>query len=216
MKFKTAIFDLDGTLMDTLDDLQDSVNYMLAQFSYPLRSYQEIRAFVGNGIRRLIEQAVPSGLSEQEVDNCVDVFMAHYDKNMENKTAPYDGVLDVLKTLRENGIRTAVCSNKFDEGTKTLCKKWFGDMIEVAIGESKTVTKKPAPDSVFEAIKQLSVEKDTAVYIGDSDVDANTAKNSGLPFLGVSWGFRDRELLEELGAIKVIDNPNQILDYFIG
>ncbi len=214
MKFKTAIFDLDGTLMNTLDDIRDSINYMLKEFSYPERSYNEIRSFVGNGMQHLVEQAVPSGLSDSQVQDCLSVFLKHYDTNMENKTAPYSGVIDVLKTLRQNGIRTAVVSNKFDEGTKLLCKKWFPEIIELALGESKTVSKKPAPDMVYEAIKQLGVEQSSALYIGDSDVDANTAKNANIPFLGVSWGFRDKELLVSLGAIEVVDRPNDILNYF--
>ena len=210
----TAVFDLDGTLLNTLDDLMDSVNFALEKCGFKTRSYEEVRAFVGNGVRLLVERAVPAGTSKADTDRVFKEFTAHYDINMENKTRPYDGVKDLLAALKARGIRTAIVSNKYDSAVKQLAKKLFGDMIDTAVGESETVAKKPAPDGVLSALETLGSVRSNAFYIGDSDVDAETAKNAKIDFIGVTWGFRDRSLLETFPHIAIVDRPEQILSLF--
>ena len=202
---KYVIFDLDGTLLNTLEDLKDSTNYALSQFNYPERSLEEIRNFVGNGVKKLIERAVPDNC--QNIDECLTIFKENYSQNMYKHTAPYDGILDTLKELRSKGCKIGVVSNKFDTAVKELCKKYFGDLIDTAIGQSDDVPKKPAPDGVFKALKELKA--DNAIYIGDSEVDVQTAKNAKLPCIGVIWGFRDKKNLE--GADFIIDKPCDII-----
>lgn len=206
----TIIFDLDGTLLNTLDDLADSTNYSLRKCGFPERSIDEIRSFVGNGVRLLIERAVPENTPEKDTDACFGIFTAHYDKNMENKTRPYDGIIEMLALVKQNGFKTAVVSNKYDSAVKKLVSERFGGFIDAAVGESGTVRKKPAPDGVDYALACLKSERQNAVYVGDSDVDALTARNSRMRFIGVTWGFRDRALLESMGADCVIDRPAQI------
>ena len=207
----TIVFDLDGTLLDTLDDLRDSVNYALQTEQFALRTREEIRAFVGNGVANLVHRAVPYGTPEDIEQRCLATFRAHYATNMNNKTAPYPGILPLLQTLKQRGIKMAVCSNKFDAAVKKLCKEMFEGLIPVAIGECETVRKKPAPDSVLMALEQLDSKKENAYYIGDSEVDVETAHNAGLCCIGVTWGFRDRAVLEEKGAEIIIDSPEEIL-----
>lgn len=206
----TVIFDLDGTLLNTLDDLADSVNYALSQFELPMRQVSEIRNFVGNGVEKLIERAVEHRLSEVEEQDCLNVFKQHYSQNMNNKTKPYDGILDVIKQLLDNNYHIAIVSNKFDSAVKELNETYFEGLFPVAIGESASVAKKPAPDSVYEALAQLKVTGESAIYVGDSDVDVMTAHNAGLPCVGVTWGFRDKELLLSMGAEYIIESPAEL------
>ncbi len=210
-EYQTYIFDLDGTLLYTLDDLQTSVNHALRAFGMPERTLDEVRRFVGNGVRNLMEQAVPGGDSNPQFEEVFATFRAHYTEHSLDTTRPYDGVLDVLKELKNRGKRIAVVSNKFYAATQELCRHFFGDCVEVAIGEREDIRRKPAPDTVFEALRQLGVSADGAVYIGDSDVDLATARNSGLPCISVLWGFRDREFLKEHGATTFVETPNEIL-----
>jgi len=211
-KYDTVIFDLDGTLLNTLDDLADSVNEALRIHGFPLRTTQEVRQFVGNGVGRLMECSVPEGRENPKFERCLADFRTHYSGNLQNKTRPYPGIMELLQQLDDQGYRMAVVSNKFDTAVKGLCKTYFGRYIKVAIGESAGVDKKPAPDSVFRALKELGSDAKKAVYVGDSDVDVLTARNAGLPCVGVTWGFRDRELLEQEGADRVIDDPGEFLD----
>ncbi len=208
-----VIFDLDGTLLNTLDDLCDSTNYALKQFGYPERTLEEVRGFVGNGVKKLIERAIPDGMNNPEFENCLSVFKEHYAQNMYNKTAPYDGILELLKELRLKGIHTGVVSNKFDSAVKQLCKKYFGDLIQVAIGENEEagVRKKPAPDSVFRAMEELKVSIENVIYAGDSETDVQTAKNAEIDCIGCSWGFRSKDILKHEGAKYIIDSPQEIL-----
>ena len=208
----TVIFDLDGTLLNTLEDLKDSTNYALRQFGYPEHSLDDVRRFVGNGVQKLIERAIPDGIENPDFQNCLKIFKENYAENMYNKTAPYTGIPELLRQLKDNGFKTAVVSNKFDMAVKHLCKTYFGDLIPVAIGESENVRKKPAPDSVFRAIELLKSTPETSIYCGDSDVDVYTARNAGLKCIGVTWGFRSRELLEAEGADYIVDSPVQILE----
>lgn len=205
---KTVIFDLDGTLLNTLEDLKDAANFALSEFGYPERSLEEVRCFVGNGVRKLIERAVPEGC--ENIDECLCVFKKNYSENMCNNTVPYNGILKILKDLHNNGVKIGVVSNKFNSAVKELCKKYFGNLVDIAVGQADDVPKKPAPDGVFKVMKELDADKNSTVYIGDSEVDVQTAKNSGLPCIGVTWGFRDKDDLK--GADFIIDNPCDIIN----
>ena len=206
------LFDLDGTLLDTLEDLMDSVNYALQTEGFPQRSKQEIRAFVGNGVANLVHRAVPKGTPQPIEARCLGTFRAHYANNMNHKTAPYPGIMPLLNTLKQRGIKMAVSSNKFDAAVKKLCAEQFEGYIDVAIGESETVKKKPAPDGPLLALRQLGCRREDTLYVGDSEVDLATAENAGIPCISVSWGFRDKELLESLGAKTLLDTVSELRD----
>lgn len=208
--YDAAVFDLDGTLLNTLDDLADSTNYALSCYGYPRRTLEEVRRFVGNGVAKLIARAMPDGATEEETARCLAVFRAHYLTNMRNKTGPYLGILSLLDRLNETGIPVAVVSNKFDDAVKSLCHHYFGDRVPVAIGESATVRKKPAPDSALAALDALHIPADRAVYIGDSDVDIQTAKAAGMDCISVTWGFRDADFLLANGAQRLVDTPEDL------
>lgn len=211
-QYSTYIFDLDGTLLDTIQDLATSVNYALRQCYMPERTLDEVRRFVGNGVRLLMIRAVPDGEDNPRFQEAFDIFRSHYLEHSLDTTAPYPGIMEMLQRLKANGKRMAVVSNKFDTATKELIRHFFGNLIEVAIGENEAagVRKKPAPDTVNEALRQLGVGKEDAVYVGDSDVDIQTARNSGLPCISVLWGFRDREFLLENGATTFVQSPDNI------
>lgn len=216
MKTDTVIFDLDGTLLNTLEDLADSTNYAMRAFGLKERSINEVRNFVGNGVDVLIERAVEGAIPKEQELECLDVFKQHYSKNMDNKTKPYDGVLDVVKELLKRGYHIAIVSNKFDTAVKGLNVDYFEGLFPVAIGASDTVAKKPAPDSVIKALQELHSDKERAVYVGDSDVDIMTARNSGLPCISVTWGFRDEELQRSMGTDYIIHKPTELLDVLDG
>lgn len=215
MSYQTAVFDLDGTLLDTLEDLCLATNAALERHSLPRRSRDEVRLFVGNGVEMLIRRAVPAGTDEETILAVLADFKTTYAAICEDHTRPYDGILDMLAALRERRIRVAVVSNKFDAATKKLCEKYFGDLVEVAIGERAGVRKKPAPDTVYEALKELGVTAEGAVYIGDSDVDIQTARNCGMPCISVTWGLRDEEFLMGNRAKALVDNPEKLLGVII-
>lgn len=208
----TVIFDLDGTLLYTLEDLRDSTNYALLKFNYDPRSLDEIRTFVGNGVRRLIEKSLPCGAENPVFEECLSEFKKHYLLNMYNKTAPFQGIDGLLSTLKEKNIHIAVVSNKYDRAVKELCEKYFKNKIELAVGESENIRKKPAPDSVLSVINQFDVGIQTVLYVGDSDVDIQTAKNASVKSVGVTWGYRSRELLVSEGADFIVNKPFEILD----
>ena len=199
--YSTYIFDLDGTLLDTLRDLAASVNYALRQFGMPEHSLDDIRRFVGNGVRRLMERAVPDGADHPQFEDVFAIFRRYY---MEHS--------DTLRELKRRGCRMAVVSNKMMAATQELVRHFFPE-IEVAIGEHEAegIRRKPAPDTVYEALRQLGVGKEGAVYVGDSDVDLATARNSGLPCISVLWGFRDRQFLQENGATTLVAAPQDLL-----
>lgn len=215
MKYKLAIFDLDGTLLNTLEDLADSTNYVLSLHGYPVRTLQEVRKFVGNGIRRLIEQAVPEGVDEEVVDILFKEFMPHYQEHCADKTRPYDGVIALLQSLKQQGIRLAVVSNKEDNAVKELCDKYFPNLLEVSAGERVGIRRKPAPDTVNEVLKLLQMERNQAIYIGDSEVDVATARNAEIDCVAVDWGFRDKDCLEEAGARCIVSTTKQVEDCII-
>ncbi|MBR4670081.1 MAG: HAD family hydrolase [Butyrivibrio sp.] len=208
----TVIFDMDGTVLNTLDDLTTSVNYVMDKFGFPNRTVEEYRRAFGNGIRRAIELNVPEGTSKETIDEMLPVFKQYYDKHCLDKTRPYDGILELMKELKKRGYKMAIVSNKIDSAVKELNKKFFSEAIDVAIGESPGINRKPAPDSVIEALKELGSTKEEAIYIGDSEVDFQTAVNSGLPCILVLWGFRDKDYLEEIGADVFATTPADVLD----
>lgn len=214
-KYDSVIFDLDGTLLNTLDDLADSTNYALSVMNFPERSRDEIRCFVGNGVEKLIRRAVPNGTSDEKTKETLDIFKEHYSKNMLNKTCPYDGITKLLQKLKEHDVPMAIVSNKFDNAVKDLNKMFFDTYISTAIGESATVAKKPAPDTCISAMKELNASREKTVYVGDSDVDIMTAKNSGLDCISVTWGFRDEQFLIEHGAKIIINTPDELLGYIL-
>ena len=211
LRYGVVIFDLDGTLLDTLDDLADSVNFVLHENGFPIRTRDEIRRFVGNGVRLLVERALPENCSDQTREACFAQFVSHYTLHKQDKTRPYPEVLDLLASLRARGCRIGIVSNKYDAAVKALAEDFFPGLIDVAIGESPNVQKKPAPDSVFAALRALDADTDTAIYVGDSEVDIETARNCGIPCISVSWGFRSKDLLTSCGAEHVIDRPMELL-----
>lgn len=209
----TIIFDLDGTLLNTLVDLTDSVNYALTQFHCPSRTLEEVRSFVGNGVAKLMERAIPEGLHNPDYEAAFSVFKEYYEAHCNDKTRPYEGIVEVLDKLSEQGYKIAIVSNKFDTAVKELNHIYFGERIRVAIGESATVRKKPAPDTVYQALAELSAEAANAIYVGDSDVDLATAHNVPMSCISVTWGFRTPTQLLEAGAepTLMIDSPEKLL-----
>lgn len=211
MRYDTYIFDLDGTLLNTLNDLAASCNYALRSYGFPEHSVDDVRRFVGNGVRLLMCRAIPDGDNNPKFEDCYACFREHYLHHNLDTTAPYPGIMDMIKALNANGKHIAVVSNKFYEATRALVRHFFGEEVTVAIGERPDIHKKPAPDTVNEALRQLGVTREGAVYIGDSDVDIDTARNSGMPCISVLWGFRDKEFLLEHGATTLVTTPEEIL-----
>ena len=209
--YKNYIFDLDGTLLNTLADLASSTNYALRQYGMPEHSVDDVRRFVGNGVGKLIERAIPGGLANPQYEDVLATFRKHYMLHSLDTTAPYPGIESLLHSLRSHGCNVAVVSNKFYNATVELCRHFFADTVEVAIGERENIRRKPAPDTVFEAMRQLGVSGEDTVYVGDSDVDVATARNSGIPCISVLWGFRDRDFLIEHGATTFVNTPEDIL-----
>lgn len=212
-QFDNYIFDLDGTLLSTLGDLTTSTNYAMRAFNMPEHSIDEVRKFVGNGIRKLIERAIPQGIENPQYEQVYNVFMEHYLKHSLDTTKPYDGIMDMLKTLKENGKRMAIVSNKYCTATEELCQHFFNEYINVAIGESERIKKKPAPDTVIEAMERLGITRENTVYVGDSEVDIATARNSGIPCISVLWGFREKDFLIENGGETFIEHPRQLTEW---
>ncbi len=209
---KMLIFDMDGTILYTLEDLMNSTNYALLEYGYPVRTLDEVRQFVGNGIHKLVERAVPEGTPKDRIEDVFETLEKHYKIHCMDTTKPYDGIIDLLKKLREKGFQTAVVSNKVDFAVQDLVDDFFRGLFDIAIGEREGVRKKPAPDSVYEVMKAFHLAKEDVVYIGDSDVDFETAKNAGVDYILVEWGFRDRSFLESLGASVFAKKPEDILN----
>lgn len=211
MKYKAIIFDLDGTLTDTLEDLFLSVNYALRSCGLPERSLDEVRRFVGNGVRKLMERAVPTNTAPILMEQCFEQFRAHYMIHCQDHTRLYPGVATLLMTLHAKGYRMAVVSNKLQSGVDELARTFFKGVIDVAIGEQQGIPRKPEPDMVEAALRQLGVSKEEAIYVGDSDVDLQTASNAGLPCISVLWGFRSRDFLVAHGATILAEKPQDVL-----
>jgi len=210
MKYKLAVFDLDGTILNTLDDLADSLNHCLSVFKMPERTIDEVRRFVGNGIRKLIERAVPENSSDDDINMVYNEFIKYYGEHCSDKTKAYDGIENLIENLRKSGCHTAVVSNKADYAVQELCRKYFNGCFDYAVGEREGISRKPSPDSVNEVLEKLNISRKDSVYIGDSDVDIMTAANAGMDCISVSWGFRDCEFLKEHGASLIVDSPDEI------
>lgn len=212
MSIKAVLLDLDGTVLNTIDDLADSVNYAMTSLGFPARPVSEVMAIAGNGPRDLIRRCLPEYAKDDEFEECLDRFKAHYETNKTNKTAPYDGIIDALKELKEAGYKLALVSNKHDDALRALTKYYFGDVVDFSTGSSDTIPKKPAPDMVNIALEKLSVSKSEAVFVGDSEVDVQTANNADIPCISVTWGFRDRDALLSLNPSIIIDSASELLN----
>ena len=211
-KYKVAVFDMDGTILNTLDDMTVACNHTLSAMGMPLRTMDEIRMFVGNGIPKLVERIAPAGTDEATIKKMLEIFMEFYSAHSMDKTGPYAGVPELLKKLKDNGIKLACVSNKADAAMRKLCDEFFNGLFDDAEGERAGVNKKPAPDMVWAALEKIGAEKKDAVYIGDSNVDYETAVNSEIDCISVSWGFRSREFLEDLGSKCIVDTPEEVFD----
>lgn len=211
MTYDTILWDMDGTLLDTLQDLQASVNHVLQQNHFPLRTLDEVRNFVGNGARRLMTLAVPNGQADPDFETYMAQFNAYYPLHCNDHTTVYPGLMPVLQQFKQSGRQMAVISNKPDYGVKELNRLYFADLMSAAIGESPGIRRKPAPDTVLQAISAMGADPSRCVYIGDSDVDIETARNAGLPCISVTWGFRSRAFLLEHGATCCVDRPEELL-----
>ncbi len=205
-----AIFDLDGTLLNTLGDLHAAVNHALREFGFPERSLAEVRRFIGNGVVKLMERSTPDATDEKTNAECLSVFREYYLSHMADTTAPYEGIIDLLKKLREKGIKIAVVSNKLHPAVVDLCEDYFGGLIDVALGVAEESERKPAPTNVYKAMELMGADESNTVYIGDSEVDVQTAENAGLPCIGVLWGFRDKDELICAGAKFIAADTDEV------
>ncbi len=211
MKIKALIFDLDGTILDTLSDLTDSVNYALGKLGFPIHTEKEIRSIVGCGVHNLIRRALPENCGDDIFEECLNIFRNHYEINKSNKTAPYSGVIEALSELHDAGYAMAIVSNKHEDAVLGLNKQFFEKYMPVAIGNTPDLPRKPAPDMVNKALALLGATAEEAIYIGDSDVDVECARNSNCRFVGVSWGFRDEDVLISLGATEIAHTPREMV-----
>lgn len=210
MKYTTILFDLDGTLLDTLDDLTDAVNRTLTRYGLPCRTRAEVRSFVGSGAKRLMELAT-GGAKPEAFDAILADYKADYAANCRVRTAPYPGVTALLQTLAAQGYTLGIVSNKPDDAVKSLQRDFFPNSVKVAVGETAGIRRKPAPDTLLAALRQLGADASGAVYVGDSDVDIETARNAGIPCISVAWGFRSRDVLLAHGAKDIVDSCDELL-----
>lgn len=210
MSYTTILFDMDGTLMNTLEDMADSVNAILRQLGHAERSLDEVRAFVGNGAEMLVRRAMPDGSSEAEIAQALGLYQPYYAAHCQEKTRAYDGILPLLEELHRAGKQIAVVSNKPEGALRTLCDEYFAGLVKVVSGDMPGRRRKPWPDMVDAALEKMSADRKDAVYVGDSEVDVQTGKNAGLPVIGVSWGFRGREKLIASGAETIVDSIEEL------
>lgn len=210
MKYKLAVFDMDGTILNTIDDLAVSLNFVLKKNGYPERTLEEVLSFVGDGLGKLIERGLPAGESPQTVERILADFKEYYAVHCTDKTRPYDGIVQLLKELRMAGCLTAVVSNKADDAVAELCEKYFKGLFDCAVGERKGIARKPSPDPVNAVLEKLGVSRQEAVYIGDSDVDIQTAANSHMDAIIVDWGFRERDFLAKFGAKTIVSTTDEV------
>ena len=211
-KVETVVFDMDGTILNTIDDIAGAVNYILGKYELPLRTVEEVKGFVGNGLKRTLLLSVPEGCSEDFVDSIFDEFAEYYKNHSNIYTQPYDGIVDALKELKRRGYKLAVVSNKRHEAVVKLCDTFYSGLFDEMLGETEGIKRKPAPDMVNLVLDRLKSDKSRSVYVGDSDVDIKTANNSGLNGIYVSWGFRSKEFLISEGAECIVNTPEQLLE----
>lgn len=210
MKYKLVIFDMDGTILNTIEDLADALNYALDKSGYPGHTIEEVKQYVGNGIPKLIERGVPAGTDMVSTNQVHKDFMEYYQVHCADKTRPYDGIIELIAMLREKGCLTAVVSNKADAAVQELCRQYFDGCFDYAVGDREGIRKKPAPDAVNEVLQHLQITKENAVYVGDSEVDIATARNAKLDSIIVSWGFREVPFLKEQGADRIVDCAEEV------
>ncbi len=211
--YNTIIFDLDGTLLNTLEDLKDSVNYALVRHGFPERSLMEVRRFVGNGIRKLVERALPCKLPDESFEQVFGTFQKHYQKHCNDKTGPYDGIIELLRELKKRGYKLGIASNKVKSAVVKLNEIYFDGLIDEAAGVTDGSPTKPDPYMVNEMLRAMGSDKENTLYVGDSNVDVMTAHNAGLDMITVLWGFRDRQELIAAGATQFIEQPMELLNY---
>ena len=214
MRYTTVLFDLDGTLLDTLDDLTDAVNRTLSRYGLPQRDRREVRSFLGNGARYLMEHAAP-GVAGERFEQLLRDYKADYDANCRVKTAPYPGIDALLRALRAAGCRTGIISNKPDSAVQPLYEAFFADTMDTAVGEREGIRRKPAPDTVLAAMERLGAAAEQTLYVGDSEVDIRTAQNAGVDCASVTWGFRDPEELKRSGAQMLFDTAEALQAYLL-
>ena len=216
MAYRVAVFDMDGTILNTLNDIAGAINYALRENGFPERTIDEVRTFVGNGLMKLVERAVPDGTSAEMCGQVFETMIPYYKAHSADTTCPYPGITDLLKRLNDAGVRCAVVSNKTDAAVQVLVKEYFDGLFEEALGEKEGIAKKPAPDMTMYVLNRLGEKPENAVYIGDSDVDIATARNSGLDEIIVDWGFRSREFLEEKGAKAIVSTTDEVFRMITG
>ncbi|MBQ8293701.1 MAG: HAD-IIIA family hydrolase [Bacilli bacterium] len=210
--YKLVIFDLDGTILNTLDDLADSLNAVFKMIGYQKRTVDEVRSFVGNGVMKLIERAVPKDTSKEDILKTFKMFSEYYQAHCAIKTKPYDGIIEMLHALKEKGCKIAVASNKIHPAVVSLCNDYYPGLVDVAVGDDPIRPKKPHPAMVNYVLDKLNISKENTLYVGDSDVDVLTAKNAGIDCVAVDWGFRTKEFLIQSGAGLIISNPQELID----
>ena len=215
MKYKAVLFDMDGTVLDTLGDLAAAVNHTLREFSMPERSIAEIAAALSNGAAYLIAHTVPDGTPKELTDKVLAAYALYYDAHCDILTGPYDGIVPLMEKLRDKGVKLAVISNKQDTAVKPLAEKYFPGLLEIAVGESAEVRRKPNPDAVLAALRHIGVEREDAIYVGDTEVDLQTARNAGMECASVDWGFRTREQLVEIGAEHIFNTVQELEEYLL-
>ena len=215
MKYKAVLFDMDGTVLDTLGDLAAAVNHTLREFSMPERSVAEVAAALSNGAAYLIAHTVPDGTPKELTDKVLAAYAPYYDAHCDILTGPYDGIVPLMEKLRDKGVKLAVISNKQDTAVKPLAEKYFPGLLEIAVGESAEVRRKPNPDAVLAALRHIGVEREDAIYVGDTEVDLQTARNAGMECASVDWGFRTREQLVEIGAEHIFDTVQELEEYLL-
>ena len=219
MKYSLAIFDMDGTILNTLDDMTDSLNEILTKYNFPLHTVDEVRFMVGNGIPKLVERALPDGRSTPQFDQILSDFIAYYEKHCAIKTAPYAGVVDCIKALRAAGLKIAVNTNKVEPAAIALCDDYFPGLFDIISGSRPGMPPKPAPDGIYEILSRAGMDGKSdgqrAVFIGDSDVDMQTGMNAGLDVIGVDWGFRGKKFLEEHGARVIMMTAEELAAHLI-
>ena len=210
MKYQAVLFDMDGTVLDTLDDLCDSINHSLAEFSLPQVSREHVRQCLGNGAAFLVSHSIPSDSSPELEADVLAFYKPWYDAHCLIKTAPYEGILPMMQSLKEQGLRLAIISNKPDRAVQELSDAFFPGLLELSVGESPSVRRKPAPDTVLTAASQIGLSVDQCVYVGDSEVDLQTARNAGMDCISVTWGFRDEPQLLDAGAATLVHSPKEL------